>query len=96
MIFGKVAGTVVSTNKADRLTGTKYLLVQLCTQKEKMHNSFLVTLDLVGAGHGEMVIVSQGSSARQSEMSYQKAIDAVIVGIVDLVEENGMAVYRKQ
>jgi microcompartment protein CcmK/EutM len=95
MIFGKVAGTVVSTKKSDSIRGTKYLLVQLCTQNEKMHDSFLVALDLVGAGLGEMVIVSQGSSARQSEMTYQKPIDAVIVGIVDLVEEKGTAVFRK-
>ena len=96
MIFGKVAGTVISTKKSDSLTGTKYLLVQLCTQKQILHDSYLVALDLVGAGLGEMVIVSQGSSARQSKMTYQKPIDAVIVGIVDLVEEKGTAVFRKQ
>ena len=100
MIFGKVAGTVVSTRKSDSITGTKYLLVRLCSQDEKLSNSYLVVLDLVGAGIGEMVIVSQGSSARQSELTYQKPIDAVIVGIVDLVEEKGImklvkATYEK-
>ena len=96
MIFGKVAGTVVSTRKSDSIKGTKYLLVQLCSRKENLSDSYLVALDLVGSGIGEMVIVSQGSSARQSELTYQKPIDAVIVGIVDLVEENGSTVYRKQ
>ena len=96
MIFGKVTGTVVSTRKSDSITGTKYLLVQLCSRKEKLSDSYLVALDLVGAGPGEMVILSQGSSARQSELTYQKPIDAVIVGIVDLVEEKGSTVYRKQ
>ena len=96
MIFCKVAGTVVSTRKSDSSTGAKYLLVQLCSRDEKLSNSYLVALDLVGAGIGEMVIVSQGSSARQSELTYQKPVDAVIVGIVDLVEEKGSTVYRKQ
>ena len=95
MIFGKVAGTVVSTIKSDSIIGTKYMLVQLCSRDEKLSDNYLVVLDLVGAGIGEMVIVSQGSSARQSEMTYQKPIDAVIVGIVDLVEEKGSTVYRK-
>ena len=96
MIFGKVAGTVVSTIKSDSITGAKYLLVRLCSHKENLNDSYLVALDLVGSGIGEMVIVSQGSSARQSELTYQKPIDAVIVGIVDLVEEKGSTVYRKQ
>ena len=52
MIFGKVTGTVVSTRKSDSITGTKYLLVQLCSRKEKLSDSYLVALDLVGAGPG--------------------------------------------
>lgn len=95
MIFGKVTGTVVSTQKSDSITGTKYLLVQLCDYREKLKDGYIVALDLVGAGPGEMVIIAQGSSARQTDMTYQKPIDAVIAGIVDLVEEDGVTVYRK-
>jgi microcompartment protein CcmK/EutM len=50
----------------------------------------------VGAGTGEVVIIAQGSSSRQTEMTYQKPIDAVIAGIIDLVEENGKIIFRKQ
>ena len=95
MIFGMVAGTVVSTKKSDSITGTKYLVVHLCTHREKLKKSYVVALDLVGAGMGEMVIIAQGSSARQTDLTYQKPIDAVIVGIVDLVEEEGVIVFRK-
>jgi microcompartment protein CcmK/EutM len=95
MIFGTVVGTVVSTRKSDTTEGTKYLLVQLCTHTRKAKSGFLVALDLVGAGSGELVIVSQGSSSRQSKRTFEKPIDAVIVGIVDLVEENGTIVFRK-
>jgi len=52
-------------------------------------------LDLVGAGLGEMVIIAQGSSARQTSLTFEKPIDAVIAGIVDLVEEDGTVVFRK-
>jgi microcompartment protein CcmK/EutM len=90
-----VTGTVVSTQKSDSITGTKYLLVQLCGHREKLKNGYIVALDLVGAGPGEMVIIAQGSSARQTDMTYQKPIDAVIAGIVDLVEEDGVTVFSK-
>jgi ethanolamine utilization protein EutN len=96
MIFGKVTGTVISTRKSDTTEGTKYLLVQLCSHREKpKRGSYLVALDLVGAGHGELVIIAQGSSSRQTDRTFEKPIDAVIVGIVDLVEEKGKVVYRK-
>ncbi len=95
MIFGKVTGTVVTTRKSDTTEGTKYLLIRLCNQREKLKNSFVVALDLVGAGPGEMVLIAQGSSSRQTSRTFEKPIDAVIVGIVDLVEEKGKVVYRK-
>jgi len=95
MIFGKVVGTVTSTKKSDTTEGTRYMLVQLCTHNEKTKDDYVVALDLVSAGPGELVIISQGSSARQTERTFEKPIDAVIVGIVDLVEEQDKIIYRK-
>lgn len=95
MIFGRVVGTVVSTRKEDSITGTKYLLVRVSNHRGVERDSHIVALDLVGAGTGELVIVAQGSSSRQTETTYQKPIDAVIAGIVDLVEEKGKVVFRK-
>jgi len=95
MIFGKVVGTVVSTKKDDRIVGGKYLLVNLCDQHGNLKNNHLVALDLVGSGVGEIVMISQGSSSRQTEITKNKPIDTVIVGIIDLVEEHGSIVYRK-
>ena len=96
MIFARVAGTVVSTKKNDSIVGTKYLLTRTCDQNGKPKNDYIVALDLVGAGTGEVVIIAQGSSSRQTELTYQKPIDAVIAGIVDLVEEKGKIIFRKQ
>ena len=95
MLLAKVKGSIVSTKKADSIEGTKYLLVQLCDQREKLGKTSVVALDLVGAGVGELVIIAQGSSARQTKLTYEKPIDAVIVGIVDLIEEKGKVAYRK-
>jgi len=95
LLLAKVKGTIVSTMKADSIQGTKYLLVQLCDQREKLGKQFVVALDLVGAGVEEVVIIAQGSSARQTKMTYEKPIDAVVVGIVDLIEEKGKVAYRK-
>ncbi|HSV30691.1 MAG TPA: EutN/CcmL family microcompartment protein [Atribacteraceae bacterium] len=95
MILAKVTGTVVSTTKSDGIAGLRYLIVQPCDSQGKKAEEHLIGLDLVGSGDGEMVLVSQGSSARQSRETHQKAVDCVIVGIVDLIEENGQVVFRK-
>jgi len=95
MIFGKVVGTVVSTVESGAIIGKKYLLINICNHREETAGDYLVALDAVGAGVGELVIVSQGSSCRQTAVTKEKPIDALIVGIVDLIEEKGRMVFRK-
>ena len=95
MIFSKVVGTVVSTQMDKGIKGRKCLLAQDCNHKGEMGKNYLVAIDLVGAGVGEIVIISQGSSARQTEVTYQKPVDCVIVGIVDMVEEDKKIVFKK-
>jgi len=95
MIFGKIVGAVVSTKINNGIKGRKCLLAQTCNYKGEVDDNYLVAVDLVGAGVGEMVIISQGSSARQTEVTYQKPVDCVIVGIVDLVEKYNKIVFKK-
>jgi len=57
--------------------------------------SQIIALDVVGAGPGELVVLSQGSSARQTPETDKTAIDAVIAGIVDAVDVGGKTTYRK-
>jgi microcompartment protein CcmK/EutM len=95
MIFARVAGTVVATRRSDAIPGARYLLVELCDQKGQGRKDYLVALDGVGAGAGELVMVAQGPSARQTTATDKKAVDALISGIVDLVDENGKVVFRK-
>ena len=95
MIFGKIMGTVVSTQIDEGIKGKKCLLAQTCNHKGEVDGNYLVAVDLVGAGVEEIVIISQGSSARQTEITHQKPVDCVIVGIVDMVEEHNKIVFKK-
>ena len=56
----------------------------------------MVAADAVGAGEGELVLIAQGSSARLTEVSREKPVDAVICGIVDAVEMGGKDVWLKR
>jgi microcompartment protein CcmK/EutM len=95
MILARVQGTVVSTRKDHGLLGLKLLLVREVDAQFKPAGNPVVAADAVGAGEGEIVMVVAGSSARLTEVSRDKPVDAVIVGIVDAVEVAGKDVYRK-
>ena len=95
MILAQVQGTVVSTRKDAGLLGLKLLLVREVDGEFQPTGNQLVAVDAVGAGTGELVLVASGSSARLTEVSKDKPVDAVISGIVDSVEVNGGDVYRK-
>jgi microcompartment protein CcmK/EutM len=96
MILARVLGTVVSTRKDHGLMSLKLLLVREVDGQFKPAGSFVVAADAVGAGEDELVLVASGSSARLTEVSRDKPVDAVIVGIVDAVEVAGKDVYLKR
>lgn len=87
MYLAKVIGTVVSTSKDERLVGSKLLLTRRLGVDGDMGGNPEVCVDTVGAGTGETVIITKGSSARfAAGRSKESPIDAIIVGIVDTVE----------
>jgi ethanolamine utilization protein EutN len=88
MFLAKVRGTVVSTSKDERLVGFKLLVVHRIGVEDEYVGLPQVAVDTVGAGVGETVIVTGGSSARVSARP-DSPIDATIVGIVDSVEIGG-------
>lgn len=95
MILGMVQGTVVASAKADKIDGAKYLLVNKCDQHGNVKGDYHVALDQVGAGIGEMVIMSQGSPNRQTERTFDRPIDASIIGIVDVIDQFEEVTYKK-
>ena len=86
MIFAKVIGTVVSTQKDENLFGNKLLLCKEVDHNGKPLKSYHVAVDTVQAGEGNFVLLSYGSSARMTEMTKKAPIDAVIMAIVDDVQ----------
>ncbi len=86
MILGKVIGTVWSTKKDENLVGSKLLIVKQLGLDFKEKENFVVAVDSVGAGEGEIVLVATGSSARQTNSTKNRPIDAVVMAIVDKLD----------
>ena len=92
MFLAKIIGNVVSTQKNARFLGSKLMVIQpYITREGKLveSGSSVVAVDSVGAGEGELVMFTQGSSARLTDTTKDLPVDAVIVGIVDTVEVAG-------
>ncbi|MEG1847059.1 MAG: EutN/CcmL family microcompartment protein [Lachnospiraceae bacterium] len=83
MIVGKVVGSVVATRKNENLVGSKFLIVEPLEHMRNAAHGRIVTIDNVGAGIGEMVLVATGSAARIGCGLDKSPVDAAIVGIVD-------------
>lgn len=95
MLLGKVVGTVVSTRKEPRLDGLKLQVLEILDVKGNPNKSYVVAIDAVGAGVGEIVLYAAGSSARQTEVTNNKPCDAVIMAIVDSWDVDDSLVYDK-
>ena len=95
MRVGKVVGTVVSTQKVDRLVGGKLLVVQEHSVYGEPMNAYTVAVDTVGAGEGDMVLTCAGSSARMTDATEKVPVDSAIVAIIDNVKVDGRITYKK-
>lgn len=95
MLFGKVTGTVVSTKKTESLDGLKLLVVRNVDADGSAAKGYVVAADSVGAGLGEVVLYATGSSARQTDITNNRPVDAVIMGIVDTWDIEGKTVFTK-
>ena len=97
MFSAKVIGNVVATQKNPKFLGMKLLLIQPFISKDgklQSSGSSVVAVDSVGAGVGECVLFTQGSSARLTPATKDAPVDAVIVGIVDAVEVEGKVLEK--
>ena len=102
MFVGKVTGSLVSTQKVDSMVGRKLLVVEPYRVDAETRASMkttgrtFVAVDTVGAGEGEYVLVTQGSSARLTPDTKTLPVDAVIIGIIDSVHVDHRCVYSKE
>jgi len=99
MFLAKVEGAVVATKKDPSMSGRKLLLVRPQLVDDKDPTKFrpgvntIVAVDSVCAGIGEMVLFTQGSSARLAPSLKDAPVDAVIIGIVDTVDVLGKQIF---
>lgn len=90
-----VIGTVVATMKDEKLRGRKLLLVREADPNGKPIGSQFVAIDTVDAGKGDIVVITEGSSARQTVQTEALPVDAVIIAIVDSMETEGKTTFNK-
>ena len=95
MLIAKVVGTTVSTIKDEKLVGRKLLVVRQTDEHGEPFGKPFVAVDTVDAGIGDLVLTAAGSSARQTDITKDTPVDAVIMSIIDSLEVDGKVVFRK-
>jgi microcompartment protein CcmK/EutM len=95
MLIARVVGDVVSTIKDEKIIGRKLLIVREVTTENEIVGKPVVAVDTVDAGIGDVVLVAQGSSARQTSSTKDTPTDAVIFAIVDSLDVQGKVTFRK-
>lgn len=102
MFLAKVTGSVVSTQKVENMTGQKLLVVEPYRvdpddrSRLKSTGRTFVAVDTLGAGRNELVLITQGSSARLTPQTKSLPIDTVVIGIVDTVHVEGDCVFDRE
>jgi len=95
MIIGRVIGRAVATRKDEKLLGTKLLLAEEVAPDGAATGDLHVVADHLGAGSGDVVLISQGSAARFTGVTKERPIDALVVGIVETIRIDGADAFTK-
>ena len=96
MVLARVVGTVVSSHKSQKIEGIKFLLLdKIDPVSMKGKGDFVVSMDSVGAGPGDIVFYVSGSSARNTDVTEEKPSDSAVIAIVDHIEKDGAFTYQK-
>lgn len=95
MNIAKVKGTVVCTKKDVSIEGGKLLLLEKMTHQIQGKKDYIVALDLIGAGTDEIVMICEGSPCRETPDTIDKPLDALVVGIIDMIDVNDEIMYQK-
>ena len=95
MLLGKIVGTLVASRKEPSMEGFKFMVLRQLNVDGEETGGYVVAVDSVGAGTGEVVLYATGSSARQTVATRDRPCDAVVMAIVDSWEVGGEDVFRK-
>lgn len=101
MFMARVKGNVVTSHKVEKMKGRKMLVVE--PVRVSPDNSGIigtgrsfVAVDTLGAGNGELVVITQGSSSRMTSGTADAPVDCVIIGIIDSVSVLGKQLYENE
>jgi len=93
--IGEIVGTVVSSQKDPKLVELKFQIVRKLDERNKPSGGYVVAIDTVGAGPGDLVLFAAGSSARQTRQTDGRPADAAIMAIIDSWDVDGALIYQK-
>jgi len=96
MLIARVVGTAISTIKDPKIKGDKLLILKQTDHFGNEIDRSFVAVDLVDAGEGELVLTGHGSSARQTFLTKDCPVDAVVMAVIDHLEVDGEVVFRKE
>lgn len=95
MVIGMVTGSVVASQKTANMDGLPLRIVRRITPEGKLTDAYMVAVDTLGAANGEYVLIASGSTARQTALTDNKPIDAIIMAIIDTWQVNELVIYEK-
>jgi len=95
MQIARVVGSTVATIKDEKLVGRKLLIVREADETGQPVGKPYVAVDTVDAGPGDLVLTAAGSSARQTFLTKDSPVDAVIMAVIDTLDVNGQTTFRK-
>jgi microcompartment protein CcmK/EutM len=96
MLIARVIGTTVSTIKDEMLVGRKLLILRQTDETGKPFGKPYVAVDTLDAGEGDLVLTAHGSSGRQTYLTKNSPVDAVIMAVIDHLDIRGEVTYRKE
>lgn len=94
MLISKVVGTTVSTIKDEQLTGRKLLILRQVDESGEPFGKPYVAVDTLDAGVGDLVLTAHGSGGRQTEITKNSPVDAVIMAVIDHLNIEGKTIRR--
>ena len=95
MLIARVVGSTVSTIKDEKLIGRKLLVLRQTDERGTPAGKPYVAIDTLDAGIGDLVLTCSGSSARQTNITKDTPVDAVVMAVIDSLEVDGKVVFRK-
>jgi microcompartment protein CcmK/EutM len=95
MLIAKVIGTTIATIKDEKLVGRKLLILRQTDETGAPSGKPYVAIDTLDAGIGDLVLTCSGSSARQTNITKDTPVDAVIMAVIDSLEVEGSVTFRK-